>query len=316
MCVRKSYKLFIFTAMEFGKAEKETLDTIDFTLPPDGKFTQALKKTKKPPKIYVGCAKWGRPEWLGLIYPEKTREKEFLDHYVKSFNGIEVNATYYQVYPPETIAKWAQKAEGRDFKFCPKISNVISHYGDLGSHKAQLDTDRYLRGILAFGKHLGPVFLQLGDRFGPQRKAALFSYLEKWPDDLPFTVEVRHQAWFEEPLKTELFDLLHKLRLGAVITDVSDRRDCLHMEITSPYVMIRFVGNGKHPTDYTRIDDWVQRIKSWMQKDIREIHFYMHQPDETYTPEMVSYVIDRLNAECGLKLEKPHFLGGEQGELF
>lgn len=302
--------------MEFGKIDQNLLETIDFSLPQDGVYTKKLRVSSRKTKLYVGAAKWGRKEWVGLIYPTGTKEADFLDHYVKNFNGIELNTTHYQIYPSSTILKWAKKVEGQDFLFCPKFPQSISHYSDLSSEKADSVTDKFLASIVNFGEYLGPLFLQLSERYTPQRKVALYDYLRKLPRDLDITLELRHPEWFKNlEIRAELFGLLHELSIGAVITDVSGRRDCLHMEITSPVVFIRFAGNGLHPTDYARIDEWVTRIESWLKKDLKAIHFYMHQPDEFYTLQLVKYLIEQLNLKCGLDLKVPNLME-QTGSLF
>ena len=74
--------------MEFGRVLEDELDKIDFKLPPDPLFNKQILEGKAVvnPKVYVGCAKWGRVEWLGKIYPAKTKEKDFLDQYVHHYN--------------------------------------------------------------------------------------------------------------------------------------------------------------------------------------------------------------------------------------
>jgi len=304
--------------MEFGKVDRETLETIDFTLPADGAFTKAyLTGTRVPdPGIYVGGAKWGRKEWVGLIYPDKTRDTDFLEHYTRHFNGIELNATYYQIYSEAMLRKWGEKAGDRAFKFCPKISKFISHSSDLGSHKAQLLTDQFLKGIMGFGTKLGPVFLQLSENYSPRKKDQLLDYLKKLPTDLRFFLEVRHPEWFGDPeTRNWLFMHLRELSIGAVVTDTAGRRDCLHMEIVTPEIFIRFVGNGLHPTDYQRVDAWAERINQWLDKGLKEVHFYTHQPNELYTPEMTAYVVEQFNKTCGLSLRPPTFVE-KTGSLF
>ena len=123
----------------------------------------------------MGCAKWGRPEWVGKIYPLKTKEKQFLDHYVHHYNSIELNATHYKIYGPAGIKGWSDKAGSKDFKFCPKMYQGITHRGKLD--KKQFITGEFLRGIRAFGKHLGPVFVQVNELFTPNRKEELFNFL-------------------------------------------------------------------------------------------------------------------------------------------
>jgi uncharacterized protein YecE (DUF72 family) len=301
--------------MDFGKVPFDELKTLDLSLCPDPAWNRKiLSGIKAPsPKVYVGCAKWGRTEWVGKIYPEGTKEAKFLDHYVDHYNSIELNATHYKTYPPSGIKKWADKAEGKDFLFCPKFPQTISHYSSF----VDIDdkTNAFLEGIVAFGEHLGPVFLQVSDKFSPKRKDNLYKYLETLPKDLQFFLEVRNPEWFANKAESEeLLNTLAKLNIGYVITDAAGRRDCVHMYLTIPKAFIRFVGNSLDPTDYTRIDDWVNRIKYWLNNGLHELYFFMHMHDEAYSPELSIYLIDKLNTVCGLSLMKPQFVEPGQTE--
>jgi uncharacterized protein YecE (DUF72 family) len=301
--------------MEFGRVPDNELDKTDFSLPPEPAVNRLiLKEPFRHPKVYLGCTNWGRKEWIGKIYPKGIRDASFLGHYVKHYNSIELNATHYQVYGPEAIGKWAAKAAGKEFKFCPKVPQIISHYSGFNDVE-QLTTD-FLKGILAFGEHLGPVFLQVSEKYHPIQRDKLFSYLHMLPTDLQFFVEVRHPHWFADAgLRKELFDTLRSLKMGAVITDTAGRRDVCHMELTIPTAFIRFVGNNLHKTDYTRIDAWTERIKYWLEQGLHELYFFMHMRDEALVPELTVYLVDKLNTTCGLDLVKPQFVQ-RQGSLF
>lgn len=309
--------------MKFGKVPENELNTIDFSLrpePPGNKTVLTGQRVEKP-RLFVGCANRGTKEWIGKIYPKKTKEADYLDQYVHHFNSIEFNATHYQVYGPDTIGKWAAKANGKDFTFCPKVPQLISHYSNF-INVDQLTTD-FLEGILAFGEHLGPVFLQVSETFSPQQKKNLYKYLESLPTDLTFFLEVRHPDWLTDgPQKKELFELLRALKIGAVITDTAGRRDCAHMELTIPKIFIRYVGNSLHPTDYTRMDVWVERMKYWLDNGLQEINFFMHTHGEIHAPEMIVYLADKMKVATGLELEKPVFMkpeapaGGTQMSFF
>lgn len=299
--------------MEFGRVKEKELDAIDFSLPQDPETNKlVLKESKQEPVVYLGCAKWGRKEWVGKIYPKGTRAAQFLDQYVKHYNSIELNATHYQIYPPEEIAKWAAKAAGKDFKFCPKVVNSISH--DSGFLNTDVLTKSFLESVLAFGDKLGPIFLQVSEWYNPKQRDKLFAYLKTLPSNLPFFLEVRHVDWFSDKIiRKELFDTLRELKIGAVITDTAGRRDCAHMELTVPKTFIRYVGNSLHATDYTRSDAWVERIKYWLSNGLQELYFFMHMHEEAFSPELTVYLVDKLNAACGLNLPKPKFI---QGGLF
>lgn len=293
--------------MEFGRVPVRNLAKINFTLPADPIINFKVLKGKKAVKTiaYVGCAKWGRKEWLGKIYPVDTKEKHFLEHYVKQYNSIEMNATHYKVYEADKISLWSEKASGMNFKFCPKMAKAITHYGTLENKQELLD--KFFEGIVGFGKQLGPIFIQVSDKFSPKRKYELFNFLKILPKDVHFFLEVRHPGWFEPIESKLLFDTLKKLRVGAVITDTSGRRDCCHMHLTMPKTFIRFVGNSLHKSDYIRCDNWVHKIKYWLDNGLKELYFFMHMHDEAKSPELTVYFIKKLNEVCGMDLHVPQF---------
>jgi len=302
--------------MQFGQVDPEELSSVDFSLPKEPIFNKQILpgKKNKNAKIYIGCAKWGRPEWVGKIYPEKTKEKDFLKHYVQHYNCIELNATHYKIYGERGIAKWNEQAIGKDFLFCPKMYKGVTHFGKL-TDKPFLVTE-FLRGVLAFKEHLGPIFIQVSDAFSPKRKDELFTFLRSLPTDLQFFVEVRHTDWFIKPdISAALFETLHSLNIGAVITDTAGRRDCAHMHFTIAKTFIRYVGNSLHPSDYTRIDAWIERMKYWLNNGVEDIYFFMHMHDEATSPELTVYLVEKMNKVCGLDLIAPKFVDG-QSKLF
>lgn len=302
--------------MEFGRVPENELNSVDFSLPKEPAFNNAILKGKpsKDAKVYIGCAKWGRTEWVGKIYPPKTKEKDFLDHYVQHYNCIELNATHYKIYGALGIAKWALKATGQDFLFCPKMYQGITHRGSLNGK--DFITNEFFRGIVAFEKHLGPIFVQVSETFSPKRKEELFTYLKSLPTDLQFFLEVRHPDWFaKEAILNELLTTLKEMNMGIVITDTAGRRDCAHMNLTIPKAFIRYVGNSLHPTDFTRTDVWINRMKYWLDKGLEELYFFMHMHDEATSPELTVYLVDKMNEACGLNLIKPKFIENQEPKV-
>lgn len=298
--------------MEFGRVPETELATTNFLLPPEPAWNKSILKGNpaKNAKVYLGCAKWGRPEWVGKIYPPRTKEKDFLQHYVHHYNSIELNATHYRIWGEAGIGKWAEKAKGLDFKFCPKMYQGVTHRGSLSGK--EFVTNEFFRGIVAFKQHLGPVFVQVSDSFSPNRKKELFDFLGSLPNDLQFFLEVRHPAWFAKAdVFGEMLERLKEMKMGLVITDTAGRRDCAHMHLTIPKTFIRYVGNSLHASDYTRCDAWVKRIKYWLEKGMEELYFFMHMHDEATSPELTIYLVDKMNKECGLDLLKPRFVDTE-----
>ncbi|MBT1704546.1 DUF72 domain-containing protein [Chryseosolibacter indicus] len=298
--------------MEFGRVSQETLDSVDFKLPPDNAETLKLLQAHKrnvPTEIFIGCAKWGRKDWVGKIYPKGTKEGDFLNHYARHFNSIELNATFYRIPTFAQTNGWKSKV-GKDFRFCPKFTDQISHIRRL--KETQKQVDQFLEGISGFGDNLGPVFLMPHPGMGPKTIDTIEAFVKSLPKDIKLFIELRHAQWFADAEASKaVFSMLEENNVGTIITDASGRRDCVHMRLTTPEAFIRFVGNGLHPTDYMRVDDWVQRIKTWMENGAQAIYFFMHQHEEIHSPELCKYVIEQVNMHCHTNIPVPQFIGND-----
>lgn len=295
--------------MEFGELPIKELEKLKFKLPADPKGNAAVLKSgkAKKQKVYVGCAKWGRKEWLGKIYPKGTREKDFLEEYGKHYNSIELNASSYKFPTPAQIEGWVSKIHTPGFKFCPKAHQSMS-FAKTGENKARFTRD-FINIIRSFGDMLGPVFITIKTSFKEVDLSEFAAWLATLPNDLDFFVELRDENFFaNEKFKKTFFDTLRELEIGSVITDTSGRQDVLHMNLTIPKTFIRFVGNSLHASDYPRIDNWVGRIKKWLEAGIEEVYFFMHMHDEGKSPELSKYAIEQLNKKCRLDLPEIKFV--------
>ncbi len=295
--------------MEFGKINPEDLSQTDFALPPDHPSTARLlsgKKAGTTPSVFVGCAKWGRKDWIGKIYPPGTKEADFLSLYARNFNSIELNATFYKIPSFKQAQEWKSKV-GKDFLFTPKISNSISHIHRLKNTEERMEW--FLKGISAFEENLGPVMLMLHPNMGPKSLGTIENFLSTIPKEIKVFVEMRHEDWFQtDEAAPGVFDMLERNGVGAVITDVAGRRDCAHMRLTTGEAFIRFVGNDLHPTDYTRVDAWIQRIKSWLDAGLQRVYFFLHENEEVHSPVIARYAIQQFNKHCGTALPEPVFV--------
>lgn len=299
--------------MKFGSVPDRLLPTILLRLPPEAAAgAKVLSGTRQAaPHVYVGAATWGAASWAGKIYPPKTPATKYRQLYPRYFNAIELNATHYNIYSPDVIRQWAAPAEN-NFRFCPKFPQAISHHS--GFENVQPQTDAFLESIWAFEKGLGPAFLQLSETFSPQGKAALYNYLASLPAITSFFLEVRHPSWLaDETQATELFETLHALNIGLVITDTPGRRDLVHMRLTIPKLFLRFVCNGVHPASFSRSDAWIQQLQNWIDRGLEEAYIFLHPGADAAVPELATYWIAALNANCGLQLKPPGLL---QPQLF
>lgn len=284
--------------MQFGQVENP--EEFNFSLPPDAKETaEVLKehKSKNHFKAFVGCAKWNKADLKGF-YPRGTKDE--LTYYATQFNSIELNATFYKLPAREQIITWKEKTPD-DFRFFPKISNTISHFKRLNNVKEPLM--QYCDAISNFEEKLGMVFLQLHDNFKPKDFDRLKTLVEEFPKAIPLGVELRNEEWFtDEKVTEDTFELFRKHNIANIIVDTAGRRDMLHMKLTTPQAFIRYVG-ANHESDYTRLDEWVERIVTWKKEGLQELYFFVHQNIEKASPLLSAHFIEKLNKALGLDLK-------------
>ncbi|MCH4553795.1 DUF72 domain-containing protein [Aestuariibaculum lutulentum] len=295
--------------MKFGSVENP--QDIDFTLPPDHPETKkTLEKFKDNniPEIYVGCAKWNRADLKGF-YPRGTKDE--LAYYSSQFNSIELNATFYRIFPAEQFETWYNKTPD-NFKFFPKLNQEISHWKRL-----QETTDvvnHYLINAANLKEKLGTIFLQMHNNFAPKDFDRVVKFAETWPREIPLAMEFRHTDWYNDNgVADELYQLLEANNISNVIVDTAGRRDLIHMRLTNATAFVRYVG-ANHPSDYARLDDWIERLKLWTEQGIKEIDFFIHQNIEKESPLLSAYFIKKLNSELGYNLKIPN--DNDQQSLF
>lgn len=298
--------------MKFGKVEQP--ERIDFSFPKDHPDTEVVLSKhdgNHPLKVHVGCAKWNRQD-LKNFYPRGTKDE--LEYYSSQFNSIELNATFYRIFPPEQFAKWYDKTPV-NFKFFPKLVQNISHLRRLNDQAYPI-VDEYLIGAANLKDKLGTLFLQMHGNFGPKNWDRVVRFVEYWPKEFPLAMEFRHTDWFNDAKTAEeLYHLLEENDITNIIVDTAGRRDIMHMRLTNNEAFIRYVG-ANHKSDYTRLDDWVERLEDWTSKGLTNINFFVHQNMELESPLLSAYFIEKLNKKLGTNLHIPKTQGGEGPKLF
>ena len=287
--------------MDFGRLKN--IDNVNFSLPADNinnkKILNRVSEVKS--MVYVGCPIWTDKGWIGKIYPDDAQEKYFLRYYAQQFNCIELNATHYKIPSPDSIQRW-KKMTNANFKFCPKVPQVISHAKNI-TEMSGLMTE-FIDAIIFFDNTLGTTFLQLPPHFGTDRLAELITFLTLIQKPIKLALELRHESWFvNTDAFDELCDFLMECNHSLVITDVAGRRDVLHQRLTNKTAFIRFTANDLHPTDFKRLDEWITRCVYWVENGLEEIYFFVHTPTKIVCPDLTNYFIQHFNNRSTVKLK-------------
>ena len=287
--------------MKFGRVDRPGY--LDLSLPSDHEQTTSVLdriRPNEPLQVFVGCAKWNKQE-LKHFYPRGTKDE--LGYYASQFNSIELNATFYRIFPVDQYENWRTQTPD-NFRFFPKVVQNVSHLRRLND-MAYPALDNYLNATLGFGEKLGTIFLQLHPNFGPKNWDRVERLVNYWPKEIPLAMEFRHTDWYnDEAVAQELYALLEESGIANIITDTAGRRDLLHMRLTNDEAFIRFVG-ANHRSDRKRLAEWANRLESWHAWGLRKIHFFIHQNLEKESPLLAAYFIRKLNKQLPCDLHVP-----------
>jgi uncharacterized protein YecE (DUF72 family) len=295
--------------MLFGQVDNP--GKIDFTIPADHPDTAKMLKVQSSKsnnlEIYVGCAKWNKKD-LKNFFPKGVKDE--LAYYSTQFNCIELNATFYRLFPPATFDKWYTTV-AENFRFFPKLEQSISHFRRLK------DVNEIVENNVANMSHLreklGMPFLQMHDNFAPKDFDRVVAFVENWMYEVPLAIEFRHTAWYNDrEVSIKLYELLETHRVTNVLVDTAGRRDLMHMRLTTPTAFVRWVGANEPESDRSRLDEWIGRISKWKKAGLQRLFFFVHQNEEQESPALAAHFIERLNKKIGANLPIPKTLDSKR----
>ncbi|MEZ5422499.1 MAG: DUF72 domain-containing protein [Pyrinomonadaceae bacterium] len=288
--------------MKFGQVADP--GEVDFTIPADHPATKGVFASEKAKEmeVWVGCAKWNSKDLKGF-YPKGVKAKDELRYYSTQFNCIELNATFYKRYWETTYTNWREGVED-NFKFFPKFNQGVTHYSRLSDVGQRCE--EFAENIVFLKEKLGVPLLQMHDNFGAKDFDRVENFAENiWTFDIPIAMEFRRSEWHTDPdISERLYSLLEKHRITNVLVDTAGRRDLMHMRMTTPTPFIRWVG-ANHESDFTRLDEWVERLGTWQKQGMRKLYFFVHQNVEQESPLLSQYFIKKLNKKVGIDLHIP-----------
>jgi uncharacterized protein YecE (DUF72 family) len=194
-----------------------------------------------------------------------------------------------------------------NFKFFPKFNQGVTHYARLKDVEERCE--QFAENIVFLKEKLGMPFLQMHDNFGAKEFEKVENFVRNvWTYDIPIAMEFRKSEWHTDPnVSGQLYDLLESHGITNVLVDTAGRRDLMHMRMTTPTPFIRWVG-ANHESDFSRLDEWVDRLDEWKKQGMRRLYFFVHQNVEERSPLLSAYFIERLNKKLGTELHIPKTL--------
>jgi uncharacterized protein YecE (DUF72 family) len=226
-------------------------------------------------EIHIGTSGYHYKHWLGTYYPEGTKPNHMLAHYLRDFNTVELNNTFYQLPNESTFDAW-RKNTPHDFIYAVKGSRFITHMIKLKDAQRGL-TNFMPRAERLRGK-LGPILWQLppGWKVNVER---LEEFLSLLPREHRYTFELRNETWMTD----EVFAILRKYNAAFCIYELAGYMSPI--EITADWTYIRLHGptSFKYQGSYSdeQLAEWADRIRTWSRK-MKAIYVYFDNDDSAY----------------------------------
>jgi uncharacterized protein YecE (DUF72 family) len=161
--------------------------------------------------FYIGTSGWTYDDWKGDFYPTRLPKSRWFEFYAQHFNAVEINATFYRIFKPETYQKWRQKAPP-GFRYAIKAPKLMTHNKMLAGVCDEI-TDFY-RCAQILEESFGMILLQLSPRM-PLDYVRLTQALQSFLDPTRVAVEFRHAQWDGEQTR----DVLQRSGAAYVCTD-------------------------------------------------------------------------------------------------
>ncbi|WP_028267182.1 DUF72 domain-containing protein [Arthrobacter sp. MA-N2] len=213
----------------------------------------------------VGTSGWSYEHWEHVLYPVGTASRNRLDYYVKEFDTVELNASFYRWPRDASFASWRHRLpEG--FVLSVKAPRGLTHGKRLYAPEAWVG--RITSAWHELGARRGVLLVQLPP--GMERDDGRLAYfLDMLPEWISVAVEFRHDSWNDDAIyaRLERYRTAYCIMSGAQLP-------CI-LRATAPFVYVRMHGPDHHNLyggSYSEQDLrwWADRITEWeaMGKDV------------------------------------------------
>lgn len=193
------------------------------------------------PNIRIGCSGWQYQHWRGDFYPAELPQREWLAHYTRQFDTVEINNTFYRLPEGSTFAAWGRRVP-RGFRFAVKASRYLTHMKKLKEPDEAIG--RFYSRAKRLGRTFGPVLYQLPPRW-PVNLARLDTFLAALPRRRRHAVEFREPSWYND----EVYAALERHRVALCLHDMAGSAS--GQIAVGPFVYVRFHGAQKYSGRYS-----------------------------------------------------------------
>jgi len=240
-------------------------------------------------EISIGTSGYSYNEWVGCVYPEGTKQKDFLSYYSGLFPTVELNFSYYTMPKAENLSKMLVEG-GENLTFAIKAHKTLTH--EINPTQWQNEAKTYLTAVepLIAAKRLEAVLFQFPYSFKYENDNRIYlDKLLKYFNDVPVAVEFRKADWYS----TKVIDAMKNREIPLVSLDMPElpKLPPTMDVVTAPVAYIRLHGRNSEAwwgkDDHSRydylytngeMDAWAERIKRIREQARRVLVYFNNHP--------------------------------------
>lgn len=214
-------------------------------------------------KIYLGTSGFMYRHWKKVFYPKDLPQRDWFSFYVKKFNTVELNVSFYRLPKKQTFVNWREKA-GSSFVFTVKGSRYITHIKKLKEPQEPLKRFFEAADGLRIRGTKDVVLWQLPPRFKVNFER-LGDFLKRLPSSWRHAFEFREESWND----TRIFKLLRQYGAAIVIQDYPQWP--IIQEVTADFAYLRFHGKPRlYTSAYSKreLGQWAKKMRGWLKKGL------------------------------------------------
>ena len=232
--------------------------------------------------VRIGTSGYSFEHWRTNFYPDDIDKGKMLDYYVKYFQTVEINSTYYRIPHPAVMANIVKKAPS-GFDFIIKVPQSFTHRRTDIEKDVQLFSEA-LRPVVE-SERLSGLLAQFPYSFKfDQNSLDYVSICRDAVGETPLFVEFRHDSW----VNRTMYDRLRSEEINYVCVDGPQLRGLLKPDFftttSTGYVRLhgrnteKWWGGGDERYDYlysdAELDEWRERLEKAKSKMNRLYVFF------------------------------------------
>ena len=265
------------------------------------------KRLGREGRIRVGTSGYSFADWTGPFYPAGTPRNKMLDEYVRHFDVVEINFSYYRIPSAPMFERMEQKTPA-GFEFIVKLFRGMTHEieDDSRMYREFVDSVKPLKEAGKFGGFLAQFPWKF--RNGTAAREHLVALRKRLGKD-PLFVEFRHDSWIED----DTFDFLGNLGVGYCSVDEPQLKGLVPpvAVATTDEAYVRLHGRNarnwwgkgggdRYDYDYGKdeLTEWSDKILD-LESKVKKVYAFFNNCHAGHAARNAELMIEMLGDELG-----------------